>query len=66
MLVARFVDFRWSVKISLIMGVPEEEDGVIFSVFWPLPFSRAVGAATATTAMGVQVFLHIHVHYGCG
>ena len=37
LLLALFVDFRWSVKISWIMGVLEEEDGAVVGVSWPLP-----------------------------
>ena len=30
MLVARFVDFRWSVKFSLRIGILEQQDGVVW------------------------------------
>ena len=40
-LVALFVDFRWSVKISLRMGDPEEQDGAVVGVSSPLPSGLA-------------------------
>ena len=40
---ALLVDFRWSVKISLRRGVPEEQDVAVVGVPWPLPFSQASG-----------------------
>ena len=42
-LVAMFVDFQWSVKFSLRVGVLEKQDGVVLGVFWPLPSSLASG-----------------------
>ena len=38
-LVATFVDFRWSVKLSVRMGVLEEQNGVVFGVSCLLPSS---------------------------
>ena len=37
------VDFRWSDKISLRRGVPEEEDVAVVVVSWPLPSGLASG-----------------------
>ena len=34
-LLALFVDFWWSVKISWRMGLLEEQDGAVMGVFWP-------------------------------
>ena len=42
-LVAVFVDFRLSEIIFLRMGVPEEQDGAVVGVCWPLPSSLACG-----------------------
>ena len=35
-LVALFVDFQWSVKFSLIMGVLDEQDGAVVGAPWLL------------------------------
>ena len=36
MLVTMFVDFRWSLKFSLRIGVLEEQDGAVAVVSWLL------------------------------
>ena len=38
-LLALFVDFRWSVEISWKMGLLEEQDGAVVSVFPSGPLS---------------------------
>ena len=48
------VGFRWSVKISLRMGIPEEQDGAVVGVFWPLPSGLASGPLGTLNAR----FLH--------
>ena len=35
------VGFHWSVKVSLRIGVLEEQDGVVLGVSWPLPADLA-------------------------
>ena len=40
---AVLVDFQWSVKFTLRIGILEEQGGVILGMSWPLPSGLASG-----------------------
>ena len=42
------VGFQWSVKFSLRVGIPEEQDGTVVDVSWPLPSGLASDHCSTT------------------